>query len=136
MQGLIDAPPKTENFNTEAGPSVYTFRRSPVHKRAFQILKKSDPDADEPVVVGDYTVLDENEDYALAELKVMNLVGLFNGRKKLMQLGHETNTRILYRILNSCDDNGMTQILFYALGKEGVSVENALFRIERKENVS
>lgn len=90
----------------------------------------------EPVAVGDYTVLDHKEDPLLSEKKVMNLVSLMNGRKNLMQLGHETNARILYNIVSECDDDGKSRVIFYHLGQEGVSVENALLRIERDENVA
>lgn len=96
------------------------------------IMKLTEADA---VAVGDYTVLDTHEDIDLSEKKVMNLVSLLNGRKKLMQLGHETNTRTLYHIVNECDDDGKMRVVFYQLGQEGVSVENALFRMEATEYV-
>jgi hypothetical protein len=96
------------------------------------IMKLTESD---PVAVGDYTVLDKSEDIELAEKKVMNLVSLLNGRKKLMQLGHETRSRILYNIVSEKDDDGKMRVLFYQLGQEGVSVENALFRMETEEYV-
>ena len=126
---------KTPDFNAEASAPGYGYKRSPVHERAFQILKLNDT-AREPSVVGDYTVLDSKEDIGLSEKKVINLISLLNGRKNLVQLGHETNTRVLYKIVTECDDEGKARIVFYNLGKEGVSVENALFRIEKDENVT
>lgn len=121
------------NFNAEASAPRYTYRRSPVQDRAFMIMKLTGND---PVAIGDYTVLDKNEDQLLSEKKVMNLVSLMNGRKNLMQLGHETNARILYNIVSECDDDGKARVLFYHLGAEGVSVENALLRLEKDENVT
>jgi hypothetical protein len=94
------------------------------------ILKYGDGLADDPVPVGDYTVLDSGEDPGLSEKKVMNLISLLNGRKNLMQLGHETGTRVLYHVVSMRDDDNKARILFYNLGREGVSVENALFRLE------
>jgi hypothetical protein len=91
---------------------------------------------DNPVAVGDYTVLDGAEDPALSEKKVMNLISLMNGRKNLMDLGHETKSRVLYNIVSECDDEGKARVIFYHLGTEGVSVENALLRIEKDENVT
>jgi hypothetical protein len=123
---------KTNDFNAEAKTPRYGYMPSPVHPRAFQILKYNESDL-QPV--GDYTVLDSSEDLSFSEKKVMNLVSLLNGRKHLMQLGHETGTRILYNIVSECDDDGKSRVLFYQLGKEGVSIENALLRMEAADAV-
>lgn len=120
------------DFNAEGAAPRFTYSRSPVYERAFLIHKLV---SGEPVAIGDYTVLDGKEDMSLSEKKVINLVSLMNGRKKLMQLGHETNARVLYNIVSENDDEGKTRIVFYHLGAEGVSVENALLRIESHENV-
>lgn len=121
------------SFNAEASAPRYTYRRSPVQDRAFMIMKVTEP---EPVAVGDYTVLDGSEDLLLSEKKVMNLVSLMNGRKNLMHLGHETHSRVLYNIVSECDEDGKARVIFYHLGAEGVSVENAMLRIEKDENVT
>lgn len=135
MQAVLGIYMKTGDFNSEAGPARFTYRPSPVHARSFQILKYQEDKARDPQPVGEYTVLDSKEDSGLSEKKVMNMVSLLNGRKNLMQLGHETGVRVLYHVITECDDEGMTRVMFYNLGKEGVSVENALFRIERGEYV-
>ena len=122
----------TFDFNAEAQTPRFTYRRSPVHPRGFMILKHGEAADADPAPVGDYTVLDSKEDLALAEKKVMNLVSLLNGRKALMQLGHETGSRVLYHMVSECDDDGKVRVVFYTLGQEGVSVENALFRLERE----
>lgn len=122
------------DFNTEGGIGKYGYQRSPVNERAFLILKKIEA-AKEAIPVGDYTVLDKEEDIALAEKKVLNLIGLLNGRKNLMHLGHETKSRILYNIVNEGSKEEKAKVIFYHLGKEGVSKENALFTIERDEDV-
>jgi hypothetical protein len=121
---------KTNDFNLEARAPRYGYVPSPVHPRAFQILKYADSPNEEPRPVGDYTVLDAREDIQLSEKKVINLISLLNGRKTLMQLGHETGTRVLYHIVSECDEDGKSRVLFYQLGKGGVSIENALFRME------
>ncbi len=123
---------KTNDFNAEAKTARYGYMPSPVHPRAFQIMKYSESN---PRPVGDYTVLDSKEDLGLSEKKVMNIVSLLNGRKHLMELGHETGTRVLYHIVSECDDDGKSRVLFYQLGKEGVSIENALFRMEAADAV-
>jgi hypothetical protein len=123
---------QTPDFNAESRAPVYAYQRSPVNERAFLIVKKPEAQA-EPIPVGDYTVLDKEEDLKLSEKKVMNLISLLNGRKRLMQLGHETNSRILYNIVSEKDEEGKTKVLFYKLEQQGVSKENALFRFECEE---
>lgn len=58
---------KTKDFNEESKAPRYTYKRSPIHERAFLILKYQGNLAGEPVPVGDYTVLDVAEDAALSE---------------------------------------------------------------------
>lgn len=123
---------QTQDFNAESRAPLYAYQRSPVNERAFLIVKK-DEAATEPVPVGDYTVLDKEEDLSLSEKKVMNLISLLNGRKRLMQLGHETNSRILYNVVSERDEENKTKVLFYKLAERGVSIENALFRLEAEE---
>ncbi len=123
---------QTQDFNAEGAIGKFAYQRSPVNERAFLILKKQDEEK-EAVPVGDYTVLDQDEDIALAERKVTNLVSLLNGRKRLMQLGHETQSRILYNIVSEKDEDNKMKVLFYKLEQEGVSKENALFRLASEE---
>ena len=121
-----------QDFNAEGALPVFGFQRSPVNERAFLITKALD-DMTEPVPVGDYTILDKEEDVALAEKKVTNLVSLLNGRKRLMNLGHETQSRVLYHIVSEKDEENKTKVLFYDLKEKGVSTENALFRLDHEE---
>ena len=123
---------QTQDFNAEGAIGQFAYQRSPVNERAFLILKKQD-EIKEPIPVGDYTVLDKEEDIILAEKKVTNLVALLNGRKRLMQLGHETQSRILYNIVSEKDENNKMKVMFYELKKQGVSTENALFRLATEE---
>ncbi|MEM9469086.1 MAG: hypothetical protein AAF988_02890 [Pseudomonadota bacterium] len=119
-----------DEFNIEGKAPRYAYKRSPVHDRSFLIVNTI-----EETPVGEYTVLDKEEDLGLSEKKVINLISLLNGRKKLMDLGHETNTRVLYHIVSERDEENKTKVLFYNLGEEGVSVENALFRLEYDEEI-
>ena len=121
-----------QDFNAEGAIPVFGFQRSPVNERAFLITKRLD-DNKEPAPVGDYTILDREEDISLAEKKVTNLVSLLNGRKRLMDLGHETQSRVLYHIVSQNDEDNKTKVLFYDLKEQGVSTENALFRLDAEE---
>ena len=125
---------QTQDFNAEGAIGKFAYQRSPVNERAFLILKKQDKNK-EPIPVGDYTVLDKEEDIFLAEKKVTNLVSLLNGRKRLMELGHETKSRILYNIVSEKDEDNKMKVLFYKLEEQGVSKENALFRMDSDEEV-
>ncbi|MEM8833626.1 MAG: hypothetical protein AAGB32_03690 [Pseudomonadota bacterium] len=120
-----------QDFNTEGAIPLYGYERSPVNERAYMIMRK-DQAAENIAPVGEYTVLDSDEDPSLSEKKVMNLISLLNGRKQLMQLGHETNSRVLYRIINDGEDGEEAKIIFYHLGQQGVSKENAMFRFKEE----
>ncbi len=126
---------KTNDFNTEARTPRYGYAPSPVNPRAFMILKHTESGRTDSRSVGDYTVLDSKEDLQLSEKKVMNLVSLLNGRQNLIQVGADSGSRMLYHVVSECDDDGKSRVLFYKLGKEGVSVENALFRMEAEHAV-
>lgn len=123
-------------FNGLSEGARYFYTRSPVSTRSYQILKyPHGMGAGDPVPVGEYTVLDLSEDEAVSEKKVLNMISLLNGHSDLIQLGGETHARMLYRVLTECDEDGKVRILFYHLGNEGVSMENALFRLDRGEHV-
>jgi hypothetical protein len=123
------------DFNTPSAGARYFFTRSPVSARSFQILKYPYGMSGDPLPVGDYTVLDPSEDDILTEKKVLNMVSLLNGVSDLIPLGAETQSRVLFRVLSECDSDGKVRVLFYHLGHQGVSVENALFRLDRGEHV-
>ena len=127
---------QTQDFNAESRAPTYAYQRSPVNERAFLIVKKEEA-AMESVPVGDYTVLDQEEDIALSEKKVINLISLLNGRKRLMELGHETKSRTLYHVVSTRDQDpeNKTKVLFYNLGSKGVSKENALLQFECDEEI-
>lgn len=124
---------KMDDFNAESKESRYAYIPSPVQERAFMIVRAQGQV--EPTPVGDYTVLDPQEDPQLSEKKVMNLISLLNGRKRLMDLGHETKTRVLYKVISERDEENKSKIIFYNLAETGVSVENAMFRIEADEEI-
>jgi hypothetical protein len=124
------------DFNGRSEGARYFYARSPVSMHSFQILKfLHGMTGGDAIPVGEYTVLDLSEDEKISEKKVINMVSLLNGHHDLIYLGHETHARTLYQVLSECDEDGKVRILFYHLGNEGVSVENALFRLDRGEHV-
>lgn len=116
------------DFNTITAKAPYIYRRNPAHTHSFMILRHA---ADRPdyVPVGDYTVLDQSEDPAVSEKKLINLMTLLNGGDGLIELGEQTKSRLLYHVVPQ-DDQSKTKIVFYALGEQGVSRENAVLHIE------
>ncbi len=102
---------------------IYTYRQNPLYERSFLIFKEDAP-------VGDYTVLDENEDRILAEKKVMNLISRMNGSHDLIPLGEITKTRLLFHRKPKIQDTDPTEVVFYTYDGKGVSRENAILPIE------
>lgn len=117
------------DFNKPAEQRVFRYERNPVAARGFLILRRNSQDRFDPV--GDYLVLDDAEDIGVSEKKVMNLVALLNKDEGyVMDLGEVTGTQSRYHIKPEKTERGQTQMVFYALGQEGVSKENAVLSID------
>ena len=121
------------HFNSSTEGELYSYRRNPLHEHSFLIIKKQE-DRKRYEPIGDYTVLDAEENPALSEKTVMNLVALLNGRKQdVIDLSRETDKRLLYYRAPKREDSNKTHIIFYTheAGK-GVSKENAVLAIEEE----
>ena len=103
--------------------ATYTYRQNPLYDRSFLIFR-----ADAPV--GDYTVLDQDEDRGLAEKKMINLISRLNGSHDLIPLGEMTKSRLLFHRKPKINADDPTEIVFYTYDGKGVSKENALLTIE------
>ena len=103
--------------------NIYTYRQNPLYERSFLIFK-----ADAPV--GDYTILDEEEDRTLAEKKMMNLIRRMNGSSDLIPLGEITKSRLLFHRKPKQYPHDRTEVVFYTYNGKGVSKENAILTIE------
>lgn len=117
------------DFGEESEKPKFIYKRNPVLETAWQIFIYKDEKADyEPV--GEYTVIDTQEDTEITEKKLMNLMRLMNGRERLIELGNLTGTRLLYNIVpDTSDDN--VKIIFRTYDGAGVSQENAILIIEK-----
>ena len=107
---------------------TFTYRQSPVLNRSWMIYCKSADGDLNPV--GDYTVLDREEDELLSEKKLMNLVSLLNGADELMTLGSHTQSRLLFHRKPKKDATDPTQVIFYTFSGEGLSRENAILTLQ------
>lgn len=114
--------------NTQDFQGNFTYRPNPFLERSFLICRKER--SGDVVPVGDYTVLDRNEDFHLSERKVINLVMRLNGEKNLVALGEQTRSRMLFHVKPKPEDDPRTEIVFYTQSGQGVSRENAILTME------
>ena len=114
-----------KNFDIAQDAPVFSYRTNPVHERGFQILKYNKP-------VGEYLVLDKQEENTLSEKKVINLISLLNGRQAMALTPEDLKgITTLYSKLPS--QGVRDKYMFYRYTGEGVSVENALFMINKED---
>lgn len=102
----------------------YIYRHSPIQPGAFQIFL-SDRMSGRETYCGDYTVLDDTEPPSLSELKMINLMSLLNGKTDLIDLGAQTQSRLMYQRLPDAPD-GQKRVLFRTYNGEGLPEENAI----------
>ncbi len=107
---------------------TYTYRQSPVLNRSWMIYNKDASGGLSPV--GDYTVLDADEDLLISEKKVMNLISLLNGEDELMELGAHTQSRLLFHRKPRSDEADPQQVIFYTYSGAGMSRENAILTLQ------
>ncbi|HNQ91370.1 MAG TPA: hypothetical protein PKI93_00390 [Alphaproteobacteria bacterium] len=111
---------------------IYVYRPHPLLDRAFLICRKDRNGELSPV--GDYAVLDDNEDLHLTEKKLINLVGQMNGEKELISLGNLTGSRLLFHCKPRPEGDPRQEIVFFTYTGQGVSKENAILTLEGVEN--
>lgn len=115
-------------FNQNSEKPRFMYKPNPVDALAFQIFECPRGKTDyEPV--GDYIVLDDSEPRALTEKKLINLIGLMNGRTNIADLSEEADKRLLFHIKTKKVSTDETQIIFRTHDGQGVSTENALFKV-------
>ncbi len=122
-----------QNFNIESEKPPFIYKRNPLVENAFQIFQwKEDKSDYEPV--GDYTLLDTEEDPELTEKTVMNIVTSLNGRtERIIDLKNLTSERLLYNIVDNKDaeESNLVTIMLRTHDGMGVSKENAVLKIEK-----
>lgn len=119
-----------DSFNDRGEKPQFMYKRNPLVENAFQIFMFREDKGDyEPV--GDYTVIDLDEDTDLSEKKIMNIISLLNGKEDLMELGNLTKTRVLFTIVPKKAEDDPTKIIFRNHDGMGTSEENAVLTIEK-----
>ena len=118
------------DFNDRGEKARYIHKRNPLVEYAYQIFEYKDYKGDyEPV--GEYTLLDTDEDPDLTERKLINLTRLMNGKKDLVDLKEMTNSRLLFNVMPRKNDTDPTKIIFRTYDGDGVSKENAILVLEK-----
>lgn len=122
-----------QNFNIESEKPPFIYKRNPLVKHDFQIFQWKEEKSDyEPV--GDYTLIDTEEDPELTEKTVMNIVTSLNGRAdRILDLKNLTSERLLYNIVDNKDaeESNLVTIMLRTHDGMGVSKENAVLKIEK-----
>ncbi|MGH1377824.1 MAG: hypothetical protein ACRBB3_03295 [Alphaproteobacteria bacterium] len=110
--------------------SRFIQKPNPLVDRAYQIFEydftKSDYDH-----VGDYVLIQKDEDKEITKKKVINLITLLNGKDDLIDLSNLTSTRLLYSIVPEAQAGDQTKIVLKDYDGSGVSKDNAIFTIRK-----
>lgn len=119
------------DFNEESEKPEFIYRKKPDVARSYFICQFKDEKGDyEPV--GDYTVLDLEEDSELSEKRLMNLMVALNDKKRSIDLSTLTKTRILFNIIPRKPEDTHQKVIFRTHDGTGVSSENAIMVIEKE----
>lgn len=119
-----------ENFNDKGEKPRFIYKRNPLTEHAFQIFEfKEDKSAYEPI--GDYTLIDLDEDLEITEKKLINLISIMNGKKRLTDFSNLTKRRVLFTIVPETPESEKQKVIFRTYDGDGVSTENAVLEIEK-----
>ncbi len=118
------------DFNEKGEKARFIYKPSPLGEHSFQILEfKEEKNDYEPV--GDYTLLNKDEDPEITEKKLINLVGILNGHGSLIDFTNLTKERIFFNVITKDTAEDKQQVLFRTHDGSGVSQENALLTLSR-----
>jgi hypothetical protein len=118
------------NFNEQTAKTPFIYRRNPLHEFSYLILSQ-DERGEGYVPVGEYIVLDTTEDTDITEKKLINLLGIMNGKGKLIDFRNLTKERILYNIIPETPESNEQKVVFRSHDGKGVSKENAVLTIKK-----
>ena len=123
-----------KGFNTESEQPVFISKPNPAADGAYQIYGFFD-DVQDYEPVGEYIPVNQNDPVELTEKSLSNLIALLNDRKeKMVSLADFKSGRFLFNIVENnkdADSHKYITIMFRTHDGEGVSEENAVFKIEK-----
>ncbi|MDH5721752.1 MAG: hypothetical protein OEY94_00305 [Alphaproteobacteria bacterium] len=108
----------------------FSYKPNPMVERAYQFFEYKDYKT-ELEHVGDYVLINKDEDREVTEKKVMNLVTLMNGKKDLIDLSNLTKIRVLFTIVPEAQAGEYKKVIFKDYDGSGVSKDNAVFTIRK-----
>ncbi len=118
------------NFNEESEKPSFIYKKNPLIAHSFQIFEhKDEKNSYEPV--GEYTLINMDEELDITEKKVINLISIMNGRKNLIDFSNLTQERILFNILQKEKESDQEKIIFRTHNGQEISKENAILTIDK-----
>jgi len=124
-----------KGFNAESEKPIFIYKPHPSVDGAFEIHGfYADVQDYEPV--GEYHPVVDDEPQELTEGCVNNLIALLNRKEeKMINLANMTSGKLLFQIVkpdvSDADANKYITIMFRTHDGEGISEENAVFRLEK-----
>ena len=119
-----------DSFNESGEKPTFMYKRNPLLPHSWQIFAiRAGKTEYEPV--GEYTLLDTDEDTEVTEKKMANLIALMNGKREIQQLGKLTESRLLFNTVPEEGDSVNKKVIFRTYDGDGVSKENAILVIEK-----
>jgi hypothetical protein len=87
-----------KKFNDQSEKPKFISKPNPLVPHSWQIFEfKDGKETYEPV--GNYTLIETNEDAEITDKKMANLIRILNGKRDLMDLGNLTKKRVLFSIV-------------------------------------
>lgn len=119
-----------ESFSESGEKLRFISKPNPLVERSYQVFEfQEEKQSYEPV--GEYTLLDYDEDAEITDKKVMNLLLIMNEKQRLIDFKNLTNERILYNIVSTDADSKQQKVIFRTYDGSGVSKENAVLTLDR-----
>lgn len=118
-----------KNFNKSQEQPRFIHRPNPFAKRSYLIFELKHRGQYEPV--GEYHLINHEEDPEVTEIKVSNLTKLLNRKKDLESMQNLTNKRVLFTVVPEAQSPDQTKIIFKDYDGSGVSKDNAIFTIRK-----
>lgn len=119
-----------DSFNDTGEKPQFIYKRRVDDAQSYDIFMFIEAKG-EYAQVGDYTVIDEDEDEKLSDKKISNLIKLLNGKNNLEELGNLTKTRVLFNIVPNREVGDPIKIILRNHDGTGTSEENAVLTIEK-----
>ena len=118
------------NFNTESEKPRFISKPNPLAQGSYQIFEyQQDKSEYEPV--GDYILIDTDEDSEITAKKMVNIIAILNGRKPMVSFENLTDERVLFTMYKDDPNAPHETMVFRTFKNDGVSKDNAVLTMKR-----